>query len=148
MVVLTRPTKLADIAGLGKSFRWRIHRIGTGTQSLSGMRLSSLSLLAGLDFHHHYDLQQVLFQNANLTVEILTNSHLYLNGTLELSGNFQNNKLTKFESKLAGDVDFRVEAHVGAQGVIDSGRLDDSHPADRSSKALRSFAWRRGTGVD
>ncbi|HAO77489.1 MAG TPA: hypothetical protein DCQ92_00670 [Verrucomicrobia subdivision 3 bacterium] len=118
VVVLTRLTKLAELLESGSLSGAKFIEL-TGPPSTNGIRPAAKALIAGIDFNHHYDLKQVLYQDANLTVEILTNSHLYLNGSLELAANFEGQKLTKFESKLAGDVDFRLEAHVGAQGAID-----------------------------
>jgi formylglycine-generating enzyme len=118
VVALTRLTKLAELLESGSLSGAKFIEL-TDPPSTNGMRPSAKALIAGIDFHHHYDLKQVLYQDANLTVEILTNSHLYLNGSLELAANFEGKKLTKFESKLAGDVDFQLEAHVGAQGAID-----------------------------
>ena len=137
VVVLTRLTKLAELLESGSLSGAKFTEL-TDPPSKNGMRLAAKALIAGIDFNHHYDLKQVLYQDANLTVEILTNSHLYLNGSLELAANFEGQKLTKFESKLAGDVDFRLEAHVGAQGSID--RADSTVLIPKTDPPKRVFA--------
>ncbi|MDD5141779.1 MAG: SUMF1/EgtB/PvdO family nonheme iron enzyme [Verrucomicrobiales bacterium] len=83
------------------------------------MRTAAKTFTTGLDFNQQYDLQRVLFQNAGLTVEVLSNSYLNWSGTLEISGNFQSLKLNQFASHIGGNVDFRVEARVAAQGAAD-----------------------------
>lgn len=121
VVVLTRPTKLAELLVSGSLSAAKFTEIND-QQLTSGFKMNNLvttPFAYGIPFNFQFNLKRVLFQNQNFIVELLTNSYVSWNGTFEYSGNFENLKLTQFASKTAGNIDFRLEGHVGAQGSYD-----------------------------
>ena len=138
VVVLTRPTKLAELLVSGSLSGAKFTEVG-GSQLGSGFRMNNLvtaPFAYGIPFNYQFNLKRILFQNQNFLVELLTNSYVNWSGTFELSGNIQSNKLTQFSSKTAGNIDFRIEGHVGAQGAYDHDFSTNIYSATKRFYAL------------
>lgn len=110
VVVLTRPTKLAELLQSGSLAAGDFIELpgdGPGPQGAGAI---------GLAFNYHFTLERVLYQDANLILGLTKASELDLRGTLDLNGNFDWFKLTSFEGLFGGRAAFTLEAYAQASG--------------------------------
>ena len=113
VVVLTRPAKLAELVENGSL-------VSQGFTEITTNALTPQAVLnAGLPLNYHHDLAQVVYQDANVTVELLPGSAFDWNGSLDLGLNIRGFRLREFETTLSGTVSSRLEARVTATGAID-----------------------------
>ncbi|MCW5553131.1 MAG: SUMF1/EgtB/PvdO family nonheme iron enzyme [Verrucomicrobiae bacterium] len=111
VVVLTRPTKLAELLQSGSLAAGEFVELpGDGPGPLGAGAI-------GLAFDYHFNLERVLYQDANLIIGLTPASELDLRGTLDLNGNFDWFKLTSFEGVFGGRAAFTLEAYAQASGA-------------------------------
>lgn len=111
VVVLTRPTKLAELLQSGSLAAGGFIELpgdGPGPQGAGAI---------GLAFNYHFTLERVLYQDANLIIGLTKASELDLRGALDLNGNFDWFKLTSFDAIFSGNADFTLEAYAQASGA-------------------------------
>ena len=113
VVVITRPAKLAELVENGSLVSQGFTEITTNAIA------PQAELTAGLRLNYHHDLAQVVYQDANVTVELLPGSAFDWNGKLDLGLNIRGFRLREFETTLSGTVSSRLEARVTATGATD-----------------------------
>ena len=110
VVVATRPTPLAELLDQGS--------LASGSfADVTAVR--SKSAAAGLQLNYSVPLDRILYQDANLLVEILQGSALNLGTELKLAANFEHFSLTAFEGSLEGTADLALNLHALAYGAVD-----------------------------
>lgn len=110
VVVLTRPTKLAELLQSGSlAAGGFIELPGDGPGPLGAGS-------GGMAFDYSFNLERVLYQDANLILGLTRASELDLRGTFDLNGNFDRLKLTSFEALFGGHATFTLEAYAQASG--------------------------------
>ncbi len=113
VIVLTRPAKLAELVENGSLVSQTFSEVTTNAVT------PQATLNKGLSLNCHHDLAQVVYQDANVTVELLPGSAFDWNGKLDLGLNIRGFRLREFETILSGTVSSRLEARVTATGAID-----------------------------
>jgi formylglycine-generating enzyme required for sulfatase activity len=111
VVVLTRPTKLAELLDSGSLQSVTFSEIPGAGPSAQG------ALEAGLNFHYNYNLERKFYQDANFVIGLRPSSQLDLNAAFDINANFKWFKLTSFEAMFRGSADFTLEAYVYATGA-------------------------------
>ena len=115
VVALTRTATLAELLQAGTLSSTALISL---TNSAGG-KYQSKDLTPTLDFPLDYTvpLGHVLYQDANLVVELLPSSQLNLNATLHLAANFQRFKLTAVQAQMTGTASFELDAHAQASAA-------------------------------
>jgi hypothetical protein len=73
-----------------------------------------------LDFSYHYDLAKVLYQDGNLSVELLSGSGFDLSGKLDIGLNIRDSRLREFETTFSGSATAKIVAGIQLKGKISS----------------------------
>ena len=113
VVVITRPARLAELLEDGSLVSQTFTEITT-----NGLAPAAV-LAAGLPLNYHQDLRRVLYQDANVTLELLPGSVFDWNGRLDLGVNIRKFRLREFETTLSSSVNCRLEARVTTTGTLD-----------------------------
>jgi len=126
VVVLTRPTKLAELLQLGSVSGANFTELGGQSNAAAPFRLRGATgprrgPARDFGIGYTFELQRVLYQDANLVIELLPGSQLAFSADLGFSASFNGLRLRQFESTITGMADFTLEAHVGAAGSHDQG---------------------------
>ena len=124
VVVLTRPTTLAEMLQLGSLSSANFTQLGSQGNAAVAFGLKGATRMpAGpapkFALNHTANLQGTLYQNANLLIELLPGSQLTLDSDLAFGANFSGLKLRQFSATLAASANFTLDAHVHATGALD-----------------------------
>jgi len=114
VVVLTRPAKLAELLQDGSLVS------ATFTEVTTNAIAPQDTISRGLPLNYHHDLAQTVYQDANLTVELLPGSAFDWNGRLDLGVNIRDARLREFETALVGTVTANLQARVSVTGAVNT----------------------------
>jgi formylglycine-generating enzyme required for sulfatase activity len=109
VVVVARPTLLAELLQQGSLVS------GTFTEVTSGPSPQVTQL--GLPLNYSYPLNQVLYQDGNLTIETTAGSAVNLNAELNITANFSGFSLTAFQATVAGTANLQLDFEALAQAA-------------------------------
>ncbi|HZL77817.1 MAG TPA: SUMF1/EgtB/PvdO family nonheme iron enzyme, partial [Candidatus Limnocylindrales bacterium] len=124
VVVLTRPTTLAEMLQLGSLSSANFTQLGSQGNAAVAFGLKGATRMpAGpvpkFGLKHTADLQGILYSNANVLIELLPGSQLTLDSDLGFGANFSGLKLRQFSATFSAGADFTLDAHVHATGAVD-----------------------------
>jgi formylglycine-generating enzyme required for sulfatase activity len=124
VVVLTRPTTLAELLQLGSISSANFTALGSQGNAAVAFGLKDAKKMPQgpapmFGLMHAANLQGTVYQDANLLIELLPGSQLTFDSDLAFSANFNGLKLRQFSATLSGSADFTLNAHVHATGALD-----------------------------
>ncbi len=123
VVVLTRPATLAEMLQLGSISSANFTELGTQGNTavafgLKGAKKMAQGPVPAFGLKNTANLQGIIYQDANLLVELLPGSQLTLSADLDFGANFNGPQLSQFSATLSGSADFTLDAHVHATGAL------------------------------
>jgi formylglycine-generating enzyme required for sulfatase activity len=123
VVVLTRPTTLAELLQLGSLSSANFTELGGQGNvavafGLKGATRAPTSPVPNFGLKHTANLQGIIYQDGNLLIELLPGSQLTLDSDLGFGANFSGLKLRQFSATLSGSADFTLDAHVHVTGAL------------------------------
>ena len=110
VVVLTRPTKLAELLEAGSV------NSGGFIELVQGPALKSL-VPFGISLNYSESLQYVLATNGPLIIETLAGSYFNLSGKLEIAANFEWFHIREFQTTIGGTADYRLNVRAAVTGA-------------------------------
>ncbi len=123
VVVLTRPTTLAELLQLGSISSANFTELGTQGNTavafgLKGAKKIAQGSVPMFGLKNTANLQGTIYQDKNVLIELLPGSQLTFDSDLSFSANFSGLKLNQFSATLSGSADFTLDAHVHATGAV------------------------------
>ena len=123
VVVLTRPATLAELLQLGSLSSANFTQLGGGGNvavafGLKGATSAPTGPLPKFGLNHTANLQGVLYQDANVLIELLPGSQLTLDSDLGYGVNVSGGKLRQFSATLSASANLMLNAHVHATGAL------------------------------
>jgi hypothetical protein len=124
VVVLTRPTTLAEMLQLGSLSSANFTQLGGQGNAAIAFGLQGAKKIAQgpaplFGLKNTANLQGTLYQDANVLIELLPGSQLTLAADLGFGANFSGLKLRQFSATFSASADFILNAHVHATGSLD-----------------------------
>jgi formylglycine-generating enzyme required for sulfatase activity len=125
VVVLTRPTTLAEMLQLGSLSSANFTQLGSSGNAAVAFGLKGATRLPQgpapkFGLKNTVNLQGTIYSDANGNlIELLPGSQLTLDSDLGFGDNFSGFKLRQFSATLSCSADFTLDAHVHATGSID-----------------------------
>lgn len=120
VVVLTRPTKLAELLEVGSANTGGFANLSPQARgkSLFGTGPAD-DLNAGIRLEYDVNLQKTLVNNGTLLIESRPGSYFKLSGELEATANFRWFRLREFQATIGGTADYRMDVRALVTGAAD-----------------------------
>ncbi len=123
VAVFTRPATPADLLQLGSLSSANFTELGTQGNTALAFGLEGAKRLPQgpvplFGLKNTVNLQGVLYQDANLLVQLLPGSQLTLDADLDFGANFSGLRLSQFSATLSATAGITLDAHVKATGTL------------------------------